>query len=251
MLRQKSRNDRFGFTLAEVLITLGIIGVVAAMTMPTLIQNYQKEVTVTSLKKMYSTLTQAAQMYQAQNGITYEEFDTSLDGKSFMAKYFAPYLHVIKECNGFLDCYEDYPLAIDRNKQYKFINYIVVLADGSYLGVLAIPSGVLFFFDINGAKGPNYSGRDIFSFYLINKSTIVGNEGCASTIETLESGLYPGGYSGCYVPFTKYPREELLGTSVHRACNRNAAMLTSGSPYDACAAVIMQDGWKIAKDYPW
>ena len=240
-----------GFTLAEVLITLGIIGVVAALTMPVLIGNYQKEVTVTSLKKMYSTLTQAAQMYQAQNGITYEEFDTSLDGKSFMAKYFNPYLHVIKECNNFLECYEDYPLAIDRKSNYKSINYIAVLSDGSYLGVFAIPSGELFFFDINGAKGPNYSGRDIFSFYLINKSTIGENEGCAPALEKLESGLYPGGYGNCYVPFTKYSREELLGTSVHRACNRNATAISVSSPYDACAAVIMMDGWKIAKDYPW
>ena len=44
-----------GFTLAEVLITLGIIGVVAAITLPTVIQNYQKQVLVTQLKKMYAT----------------------------------------------------------------------------------------------------------------------------------------------------------------------------------------------------
>ena len=238
-----------GFTLAEVLITLGIIGVVAALTMPVLIGNYQKEVTVTSLKKMYSTLTQAAQMYQAQNGITYEEFDTSLDGKSFMAKYFNPYLHVIKECNGILECYDAYPLAIDRKTNHRQVFYIEVLSDGSYLGIDTVPSGKIFYFDINGAKGPNYSGRDIFSFYLINKSTIGENEGCAPVLKNLESGLYPGGYAGCYVPFTKYSRDELLGTTIDRSCNRNALAL--GASYDACAAVIMMDGWKISKDYPW
>ena len=47
-----------GFTLAEVLITLGIIGIVAAMTMPTLIGNYQKNVTVNRLKKNYATISQ-------------------------------------------------------------------------------------------------------------------------------------------------------------------------------------------------
>lgn len=244
-------NNKKAFTLAEILITLGIIGVVAAITIPALIVNYQKEVTVTSLKKMYSTLNQAAEMYQAEHEITYEEFDTSLDGKSFLYKYFKPYLNIIHECNNFLECYDNYPLAIDRKTSYTRINYIAVLSDGSYLGVFSIPSGALFFFDINGAKGPNYSGRDIFSFYLINKSTIGENEGCASVLERLESGLYPGGYSGCYVPFTEYSREELLGTSVHRACNRNAGGVEVSSPYDACAAVIMLDGWKIAKDYPW
>lgn len=45
------RNNKVAFTLAEVLITLGIIGVVAAMTLPTLIANYQKRQTVVQLKK--------------------------------------------------------------------------------------------------------------------------------------------------------------------------------------------------------
>ena len=49
----------YGFTLAEVLITLGIIGVVAAMTMPSLIANHQEKVTVTKVKKVYSILSQA------------------------------------------------------------------------------------------------------------------------------------------------------------------------------------------------
>ena len=47
-------SKRVAFTLAEVLITLGIIGVLAAMTMPALIQNHREKVTVTKLKKFYS-----------------------------------------------------------------------------------------------------------------------------------------------------------------------------------------------------
>ena len=46
------------FTLAEVLITLGIIGVVAAMTLPTVINQYEKKITVVKLKKAYNTLAQ-------------------------------------------------------------------------------------------------------------------------------------------------------------------------------------------------
>ena len=48
-----------GFTLAEVLITLGIIGVVAAITMPTLINNYREKATVNKVKKFYSMMSQA------------------------------------------------------------------------------------------------------------------------------------------------------------------------------------------------
>ena len=46
--------NKKGFTLAEVLITFGIIGVVAAITMPMLITHYQKQATVNQLKKAYS-----------------------------------------------------------------------------------------------------------------------------------------------------------------------------------------------------
>ena len=57
------------FTLAEVLITLGIIGVVAAMTLPTLVQNYKKTVYVNQLKKSYSTLEQGFQKMLADEGV--------------------------------------------------------------------------------------------------------------------------------------------------------------------------------------
>ena len=56
------------FTLAEVLITLGIIGIVAAMTMPSLIQNHQKRLTAERLKKMYTTLRTAIDLAELDNG---------------------------------------------------------------------------------------------------------------------------------------------------------------------------------------
>ena len=59
---------RVAFTLAEVLITLAIIGVVAAMTIPTLIANYQEKQTVTQLTKAYSMLSQAVQLMYAEYG---------------------------------------------------------------------------------------------------------------------------------------------------------------------------------------
>ena len=54
--------------MAEVLITLAIIGVVAAMTIPTLISNYQEKIRVTQLLKVHSQLSNAWQMIQLENG---------------------------------------------------------------------------------------------------------------------------------------------------------------------------------------
>ena len=60
---------RFGFTLAEVLITLGIIGVVAAMTIPTLVKNYQKTAWVNQLKKSVSTIENGFSKMLADDGV--------------------------------------------------------------------------------------------------------------------------------------------------------------------------------------
>ena len=71
----KELNDfkkKAAFTLAEVLITLGIIGIVAAMTIPTLISNYQEKQTVSKLQKVYATLKNALEMAKVDNG----DYDT-------------------------------------------------------------------------------------------------------------------------------------------------------------------------------
>lgn len=239
-----------GFTLAEVLVTIGIIGVVVAMTMPTLMEHHKKVVTVNSLKKMYSTLMNAAMRYQAENDLTFDEFDTSLDAKTFMQTYMLPYLDTVQECKSFDSCYMgETPVLIDR-KTKALADMLWVLKNGSFLGATSIAGGVVFYFDVNGAKGPNASGRDIFYYFLVNKNTIRSNPFCEAVMNTLQSGLYPGGCGSCYIPHTMYKRDELLGTSVHRSCNHNARYIGS-SGGDACAALIMQDGWEIKDDYPW
>ena len=85
MLYVKERNfnmrtKRFGFTLAEVLITLGIIGVVAAMTIPTLISNTNSAKFKSQYKKTLSTLNQAALMATAQYDFDYAGTTTKCSG---------------------------------------------------------------------------------------------------------------------------------------------------------------------------
>ena len=73
---------RFGFTLAEVLITLGIIGVVAAMTIPTLIANTNSAKFRSQFKKSLSTLNQAGLMAQAQYDFDYSGTDKACKAAS-------------------------------------------------------------------------------------------------------------------------------------------------------------------------
>ena len=74
------RTKKFGFTLAEVLITLGIIGVVAAMTIPTLISNTNSAKFKSQYKKTLSTLNQAALMATAQYDLDYASLTTQCKG---------------------------------------------------------------------------------------------------------------------------------------------------------------------------
>lgn len=239
------------FTLAEVLITLGIIGVVAAMTLPAMIQKKQKKEVIVSLQKMYSTLMQAAESYQAANGIYITEFDTSLSAEDFMKRYFNPYLNISAHCKNVSECWKGgrIPKAVDGNTNFT-IMYGLILSNGCILGVNKVAGGVIFYFDVDGYRGHNRSGHDIFNFFLINTTALGVHEGCQGVMKTLKSGIYPGGYASCYKPYTEFSREELLGTTIHRGCNKNASTVTTLAG-DACAALIMQDGWEIKDDYPW
>ena len=63
-----SNNCRCGFTLAEVLITLGVIGVVAAMTLPVLMANHRRKVTAVRIKQFSSIWQQAYLDVYNENG---------------------------------------------------------------------------------------------------------------------------------------------------------------------------------------
>ena len=159
-----SRNSRIGFTLAEVLITLGVIGVVAAMTLPKLVQNYQKYKTVNQLKKSYTILNQAFKMSEIDND-TYENWTLIGDEfttKEFAEKYFKPYLKVIKTCNNPISCY-------NGTNPLRASAFGLVLNDGSYVWFRTKNSVPLVTVDINGIVRPNIYGRDMFFFDLGNK----------------------------------------------------------------------------------
>lgn len=75
------KESKIAFTLAEVLITLGIIGVVAAMTIPSLIQSYKEKATVTAVKQSYSIFAQALKMVTIDNPDLSALTDSSLSAK--------------------------------------------------------------------------------------------------------------------------------------------------------------------------
>ena len=88
-----------GFTLAEVLVTLGVIGVVSAITLPTLIKNYNKYVTAQRLKKAYSEIQNAVRLSTIENGEPNQwDITFKFTGvKNFVKTYYLPFSNLQKK----------------------------------------------------------------------------------------------------------------------------------------------------------
>lgn len=97
-----SNSKGFGFTLAEVLITLGIIGIVAAMTMPALIAKYDEMVMVNKIKRTYSELANAIEMRKSELGTSdyAEQFDPKLTSAEQLDGI-VKYLNVVERCKAY------------------------------------------------------------------------------------------------------------------------------------------------------
>lgn len=157
------------FTLAEVLITLSIIGVVAALTMPSLVAKYQKNLWVNQLKKSYSMTSQALKKIMAD-----EETD-SLANTSILAEDYGlqKYLKVISFISDDRDADIIQYSIEDRGERYIDDNISDFLAHGTEGYNLADGSILYFdknngniFFDVNGNKTPNTLDRDLFQFVI-------------------------------------------------------------------------------------
>ena len=232
---------RVAFTLAEVLITLGIIGIVAALTLPTVIQNYQKQVTVTRLKKAYSCLVQVAQKSIADNGsIDFVEGDLLDEGavKKFFNTYWLSYFKGV-------DVFPDKKRPYRLNGNTVFYKNISGILDG--VNVLThYSSGRVFF---NTADGITYfvNIMNWTNKKYNDKGEVISSDAVYDSEQMVYvdlNGIKPPNTFGkdafvFYVDFSKGIVWPYQGT-----CNNNS--YSSG-----CAGKIMRDGWQIKSDYPW
>jgi prepilin-type N-terminal cleavage/methylation domain-containing protein len=194
-----AENLKKGFTLAEVLIVLGIIGIIAQQTIPTLVSNVQTQITVVSLKQAYSLLTQVFTISTLENGTPDAWFTASNsdDDNQVLIDKFAPYLKVVKNCSGAAatGCFpsskmyrmlEGTNYGILDNDGYAIdLTNGMILSAGGYSGVgssnctFALGASTQlqnwcasFIVDINGFKLPNQYGKDLFGFYLTTNGII-------------------------------------------------------------------------------
>lgn len=190
-----------GFTLAEVLITLGVIGVVSAMTLPTLIQKQRDKANVAKLQKVYSVLSQAILRAKNEQGeFSAWSMPNSQAGCNEVFSYIKPYIKYIKDCGNKSGCWaEDVKSLTGSNALWVGNNlndlkplgyYSFTLSDGTNvvidnIGLSSVHQDYCgfnlrdfpdtfstFWVDINGNKAPNVVGRDIFIFLLSNNGLV-------------------------------------------------------------------------------
>ncbi len=223
---------RPGFTLAEVLITLGVIGVVAALTLPSLISHNRMVESVNRLKKTYSVLNQAYKMAELDYG-EIENWDWDLSTKDFFNKYFVPYLNITQNCENQVStaCWNDdgaiYYLngnvsgQVIKGKDYAKVK----LADGTLLAFQNQSVHAHFYIDTNGKRRPNMYGKDVFVVTITNGPYQENNRH-----NILHGGLW------------------LYGTGI------SLDVIKSNCSTDSegllCAAYLYSNSWQIPKDYP-
>ena len=210
------RNDmmkKVAFTLAEVLITLGIIGVVAAMTLPTLIANYQKQVYVNQLKKAYSSLSQGFTLMMAKEGVTELKDTEAFSGIKVEQCTSSRGNFYTDSCKSIREALQSTFTGITFTTEtinYKYLNGnstsnnnvpIIHFPDGSYIlyfifnqhligstGTIGSMGSLLI--DVNGYKNPNTYGRDIFEFQISNTGVLYPS-GSKAEIELTTPQFYP------------------------------------------------------------
>lgn len=191
-MKQDFQLKHIGFTLAEVLITLGIIGVVAALTLPALINNTNKKELETAFKKQYSILQQAVMTIKNEDDLEFNYANYGYNsGNTRFGTRLAEQFQTTQDCgeiNNNTGC-------VLNNEDGEFTYYKtlngntlsrVYFDDGGFIA----PDGTIFFIeqgsqvrdtggfivsiDVNGyKKRPNKMGYDLFMFQITKDGRVL------------------------------------------------------------------------------
>jgi len=217
--------------------------VVAALTIPTLINNHKKTQTITQLKEIYAILTQTVKFAEVDYGST-DSWDWGPTSNLalttlFADTYFYPYIKTVTRCDSNSTVCWNSQKSISNVSSTNFnsaTSLSAILPSGAsvyfWTGGSALPH-VQIWVDVNGPnKGGNKIGNDIFHFLLFLKADA-----------TYKQGLFPTGLE-YQVPYTRAQLKSMASVG----CSTSISATMAGRE---CSGLIVLDGWKIADDYPW
>ena len=207
------------------MVTLGIIGVVASLTMPTLVQDSRKKEASARLKKFYSIFSQAIIQSELDNGmsedwsradnLTDEDDDTAAsmnydEAVRFWNKYFAPYIKTLR---------------IEKGTGEDSGKALVYLADGTSFSIWN-GGCITMVFDTNADKSPNKLGSDRFGFNFCHKKAEQTR------------------YLGKNINFGPFGLNDVNS-------RKEALSLCEKSPANCGTLLIKYDNYEFKDDYPW
>ena len=222
---KKVLNLKFAFTLAEVLITLGIIGVVAAITIPSLIQNQQKRKIEALLKEDYAIIQQVMKFTEYDDVSLELTVPDNLEGmKLWFETFMAPHLKYVSVCYDKAGCWQDKGptktlkgdnapynrtgIGVGRDIiTVKLSNGTNLCIDGFYKSDMknlfgtniTSSTSLVVYIDANGDSLPNVIGKDIFILVWtsdglfpagIHETNEKVNQNCSSGANTTNAGYY-------------------------------------------------------------
>ncbi len=220
---QHDKKKKAAFTLAEVLITLGIIGVVAAMTLPTVISNYKKSEVTNKLKVVYSLLNQAYKLSTIDNGYI-SEWQIPSSAKEYTEKYWLPYFSGATICLTPAEC------GYKSNTPFYQADgtpHSTLIDNDSYRFPLKLKNGIYVFFSIAKGAGPN--NRSSLIIVDINGSNLPNKFGYDVFKLIVTDNVVSGAYSD-YDVTTQKEQCASIGSN--------------------CFNLIHNNNWEIPKDYP-
>lgn len=222
-----------GFTLAEVLITLGIIGVVSALTIPNLITEHQKRSNVTKLKRAISVINQAYKLSFDEVGNP----EGNIGALEYFKTYWEPYVKVLTYCSDASICgYTSNEPFFGPSKApaiNKFVNgdtRVSFLTSDGFMYMIFTGIGVddyiansgMIMVDINGSEKPNRFGNDVFSLVRLPEG----------------ENVVPLGY-------------DMSDEEVRAKCSPEKKQELEAGSSSTCAERIRRAGWQMDKDYPF
>ncbi len=230
-------SKKAAFTLAEVLITLGIIGIVAAMTLPTLVQKKTNSEVEAKLKKIYSSMNQAIILSEIDNGpkeywpFSCGDEDSNIDCETYYNKYILKYLKSVTH---------------KEFESYGGYNIAIYFTDGT---LLIGKAGYDYFFF------PNAKNFDEDTFVTTSESgNLKAREGMGKTYFSFRfaPSLNPETdsrgskfhYKKGFEPY-KLGLSEVTPETTKTSCNKTS----TANGY--CTTLIQLNGWKIPDDYPF
>ncbi len=229
------------FTLAEVLVTLGIIGVVSAMTLPTLTKNHQRKVYVTQLHKIYNEFQQATESaITERNAVNLRE--AGISGYQDLDALIRNQMKIVKTCNPGGGAAMD--SCVGGSVTKNLLGGSAGYSTGTTCHVIASGAGICYYsvafanagdfltyvtFDTNGKSAPNILGRDVFVLGLFNDGSLRAytDINCARDDEACE---------------TQKAESESKADLARCQASGNSLM---GADAAMCFKVLQDNGWEM------